>query len=236
MKIKVHEQINGAGKKQYQRNDSIGKYDDDILSASEVENNPSKYEVTESTSTGRNILREAPHSQQRLTTADKRRQLEHESSRQKMFKSTRTELREDAGDLQQHIATSATLCHRHFVPVTAGADDAYRRNDVPGEISNFSDGSWAHMGEDGAMLGRGKSKSQLESYLDTQFPIGESFRDRTVNAFKALGLSEAEAIRAANKDGNLLSEAYAEVLKRAVNFKPTVDPRVAILRNMRDRK
>jgi hypothetical protein len=58
MKIKVHPQA-CQGKKQYQRDVSTGNFDLDVLSTDEVENNPQKYDVAESTADGRDILRES---------------------------------------------------------------------------------------------------------------------------------------------------------------------------------
>ena len=61
------------------------------------------------------------------------------------------------------------------------------------------------------------------AYLDT------TFRDRAVNAFKMLGLSDAEARAAADKEAPVFEQALAEVVKNRMNHKRPVDPMFAAL-------
>lgn len=237
-KIKVFREKDGQFRDIYGRLEGrTGNFDHDHFSADEVTAHPDKYEVVESTSpTVQAILRESAHSQHLITPADKARQLERQrlineaQSAANVAKSlreratrTRAELAESVGDNSRYKATVSLLGQRGFTSTAPDSLSAgYTRKDVSGAVMVAGDGSWKH----GA--NSGKDKEELSSYLDSNFPQ-ESFRDRTVTAFKALGLSESAAQAAADRDAPLFARAVARAVKRDMQNHKPVDPLVAVL-------
>jgi hypothetical protein len=214
-KIKVHQQ-SCQGAKQYQRDVSTGNYDLDMPSVAEVENNPEKYEITESSSCVRAILRESL-----------------EANRQKMFRASRTGLREDATQFapaqatgnryeqnQQLLGYQSQAAARGLVASIAGKNVLLTRlfpNKV--KVTIFPDNSWeCDCGTDYDPTGTdaaGKSPQDFCSHMDLFHPSAgdqESFRQRTIEAFKLLGMPEAEARIAAKVQGNDLFEAWTHVI------------------------
>jgi hypothetical protein len=226
MKINVHQQT-CQGAKQYQRDVSTGNYDDDIFSATEVENNPQKYEVTESTVEGREMLRESltlGKGWVKVREAGVMKPRTRITERQHSF-------REDANKTLEGYQAQAQA--RKLTASVEGKNAIFTRGNV--KIAVSPDLKWSC--NCGQAPASGKDPQTMCSHLDTFHPNGgdqESFRQRTVEAFKLLGMSEEEARIAAKAQGNDLLEAWTKVILHGLPQRP--DPRIDILRKIRGRQ
>ena len=185
-KIKVHALAN-QGTKFYQLDASTGNFDTDVLSAVEVESNPTKYEVSESTPFAKDVLRESvlPEGWKKVSVIKSRFIINERdrASRQREDRRLAKQLREDAA--QNLIGTGAALVQRGYKDAGKGL---WTRSGAP-DVTVADDGSSKCCGQSFA------DSSYLKTHLDSTHPAAtESFRESTrkrINeACKILGISE----------------------------------------------